>query len=134
MHTRITFRKEGAVIPHLIVRIDSFGSFTISRVRAWVTLKQSHHAIEPRRLRTILFRSTTRGFFVNDRAEYVYVYGLGRILAGATMYIQARIHLTHARCCQVYVALTAYGRFDARGLPDPASAIRGSDVFSMGTQ
>jgi hypothetical protein len=126
-------KNQGAALPHLIVRMDSFGSYTISSIWARLTLNGAHRPVTPRRLRAILFRYRTTSFFAHDRAAYVYVYEFTGIPVGARIYIQARIHLTHRRCCEIYQAITAYGRFDARGLPDPASAIPGGDVFSMGT-
>jgi hypothetical protein len=131
----ITYQNVGAAIPHLILRVDSFGTFTVSGVSANVTLRGVETTLTPRRLRTIVYPDsyTQHDYHVREQPNYVYVYEIGHIPAGAHVAIQARAHLTQKPCCRATFLVDAFGRFNAQGLLDLRSGIENGGTFSSGT-
>lgn len=131
-HVSITYWNHGAAMPHLIVRIDTFGTYTISSIWASLTARGRQTRLTPRRLRTILYRGTERYYHVRERPAYIYVYDVGPFPVGAKMYIQAEVHFLR-NPWHTTDLVDAYARFDAQGLPDQRAGVLGSGEFENGS-
>jgi len=119
----------GPSIPHLVIRMDSFGSWTPVGARAHWSLDGARHNAVVRSLPA----NTVPGSALGERTlgpDNAYLWDFGPLPSGGVEVVTVTLHPTDACCWSLGVL--AYANLDRAGRPDPAATIQGGQAENSG--